>query len=88
MPSDGQTASADGNIEDGKFSAQVPPGEKTVQIFASKVVGKKKVYETPDSPTVDITQELIPDKYNLKSTLKLTVAPGAQEKPFELTSDK
>lgn len=88
VPAAGQTASADTNIEDGKFSAKVPPGDKTVQISASKVVGKKKVYETPDSPTVDIVQELIPAKYNLQSTLKFTVAPGSQEKSFELTSSK
>jgi len=88
VPADGRTASADASIEDGKYSAKVPPGEKIVQISASKVVGKKKVYETPDSPTVDVVQELIPDKYNLQSTLKFTVAPGSQEQSFQLMSNK
>src|SRR4051794_34250251 len=65
-PADGKTPTADALITDGKFSASVPPGDKKISISATKVVGTKRVYETPDSPTVDVTQELLPAKYNVK----------------------
>ena len=87
-PVDGGTASADAIITDGKFSAQVPPGEKRVSITSAKVVGKKKMYDTADSPTIDITEEMIPKKYNANSELKLTVKLGRQdsEPQFDLKS--
>jgi hypothetical protein len=86
-PIDGRTATADAMITDGKFSATVPPGEKRVSITAPKVVGKKKVYETPNSPTVDLTEEMIPRRYNAQSELKATVTLGKSELPaFELKS--
>src|SRR3954462_15185507 len=37
LPSDGQTATADTAITDGKFSATVPPGNKKVSISAPRV---------------------------------------------------
>lgn len=86
-PSDGHTATADATITDGKFSATVPPGEKRVSITAPKVVGTKKVYETPNSPTVDLTEEMLPKRYNAQSELKATIKLGSQELPaFDLKS--
>jgi hypothetical protein len=86
-PADGRTATADAMITDGKFNATVPPGEKRVSITAPKVLGKKKVYETPDSPTVDLTEEMLPKRYNAQSELKATVKLGNQELPaFDLKS--
>lgn len=86
-PADGHTATADAAITDGKFSATVPPGEKRISIRAPKVVGKKKAYETPDSPTVDLTEEMIPKRYNAQTELKTTIKPGTQEMPaFDLKS--
>jgi hypothetical protein len=88
VPADGQTATADGTITNGAFTAKVPVGEKQISISAPKVVGKRKMYETPDSPTVDVVQELLPERYNLRSELTYTVEPGEQEKDFALTSGK
>jgi hypothetical protein len=88
VPADGQTATADATIEKGAFTAKVPVGEKQITISAPKVVGKRKMYETPDSPTVDVVQELLPERYNLRSELTYTVEPGEQEKDFALTSSK
>lgn len=88
VPADGRTASADTAIENGSYSAQVPVGDKQIWISASKVVGKRKMYDTPDSPTVDVTQELLPARYNAQTTLTLKVEPGKQQKTFELTSGK
>src|SRR4051812_45665982 len=44
VPSDGQTATADSMITDGKFSASVPPGDKKISISAPKVTGKRRAY--------------------------------------------
>jgi hypothetical protein len=88
VPEDGLTPTADTTISSGKFTAKVPPGAKRVEITAPKVVGTKKLYETPDSPTVDIVEELLPAQYNVQSTLTLTVEAGEQSKDFELESAK
>jgi hypothetical protein len=88
VPADGQTATADATIESGTFTARVPVGEKRITISAPKVVGKRKMYETPDSPTVDIVQELLPERYNVRSELTYTVEAGNQEKDFALTSSQ
>ena len=68
------------------FTAQVPPGAKRVEISAPKVVRKIKMYDTPDSPVVEETAELLPARYNVRSDLTMTVQRGSQEKRFELTS--
>lgn len=88
MPIDGATATADAAISDGKFSATVPPGEKKISISAPKVTGQRRVYETPDSPTIDVVEEMIPKKYNANSELKLSVKLGRQdsEPQFDLKS--
>jgi hypothetical protein len=88
VPADGQTASADAQVEDGKFSAKVPIGAKKVSISAPKVVGKRKMYDTPDSPMVDKVEELVPAQYNSASTLTLDVKPGNQTQNYELKSSK
>jgi hypothetical protein len=78
-PADGRTSTADAIIKDGKFMAKVPPGDKRVSIMASKVVGKKKMYDTADSPVIDLTEEMLPKRYNANSELSLTVKAGKQE---------
>src|SRR5262249_19779957 len=84
VPVNGQSPTASGNIVDGRFSVTVPVGEQRVQISAPKVVGKHKVYDTPESPYVDEVAELLPACYNARSELTLTVEVGAQEKRFDL----
>ena len=44
----------------------------------------------PDSPTVEVLEEVLPHKYSdmNKSELRLTVVPGENEANFELHSDK
>lgn len=87
LPADGASATADAPITDGKFTATVPPGDKRIEITAPKVLGKKKLYDTPDSPTVDIVEELLPAHYNVASTLTMNVTAGKQSKDFALTTD-
>jgi hypothetical protein len=85
---DGRAAAADGSIVDGKFSVKVLPGDKRVSITSPKVVGKKKMYDLPDSPVYDVTEELIPKRYNANTELKLSVKAGKQdaEPSFDLKS--
>lgn len=83
---DQASPSAEGTITSGQFEALVPPGEKRVEIRAPKVTGKKKMYDTPDSPMVDTVVELLPAKYNVNSELKMTVDGTAQEQKFDLQS--
>lgn len=84
VPVDGQSQPADATITSGKFTAIVPVGDFRVEITAPKVVGQVKMYNTPDSPTVDKIEEAIPAKYNVNTELKMTVPKGKTEKNFEL----
>jgi hypothetical protein len=86
IPVDGKTPTADARIVDGKFSAKVPTGEKRIEISAPKVVGKIKMIDQPDAKEVDEVGELIPERYNVKSELTMTVGSGKQQKTFTLTT--
>jgi hypothetical protein len=87
-PVDGKTKTAGGPIKDGQYSVGVPVGLMKVSISAPKVVGKKKIYDTPDSPEMPITKEALPAHYNEKTELQFEVKPGSQTKDFPLTSKK
>jgi hypothetical protein len=86
VPADGKSQTADGTITGGKFSASVPLGDMRVEITAPRVVGKMKMYNTPDSPEVDRVEEAIPPQYNVESKLTVTVVKGEVEKKFDLKS--
>jgi hypothetical protein len=85
-PADGKGQTADAKITDGKFTLKLPVGTMKVMISAPKVVGKKKMYDTPDAPSVDEIKELLPEKYNAQSKLTVTVKAGTQDETFALTS--
>jgi hypothetical protein len=84
----GKAHAADASITDGKYSAKIEPGDKRVSITSPKVIGKRKMYDTPDSPIVDVTEELLPKRYNAQSELTLKVEAGPQSKDFALQSGK
>jgi hypothetical protein len=86
VPVDGKTQTETAPITDGKFTATVPLGEMQVEFSAPKVIRQRKVYDTPDSPLVDDVGELIPERYNVKSQLRITVKKGSQEETFPLKS--
>ena len=86
VPADGKSQTASAKIIDGKFTAQVPTGEMRIEISAAKVIGKRKMYDTPDSPVVDKVKEFLPPRYNAKSELRLTVKSGVQDETFPLQS--
>ncbi|MDY3552496.1 hypothetical protein R5W24_001579 [Gemmata sp. JC717] len=87
VPADGKGGTAGGVIKDGKYTAaRVPTGHTKVVISGSKVVGKKKVYPTPNSPEMPVTAELLPPKYSDPAKTELTheVKSGTNEKNWEL----
>jgi hypothetical protein len=86
VPLDGKTPTADTGITNGKFNATVTVGEMKVEITAPKVIGKHKMYDTPESPVVEDVVELVPSRYNVRSELQMTVKRGSQERRFELKS--
>jgi hypothetical protein len=85
-PADGQTAAVEAPIANGQFRALVPVGKMRVTVTSSKVVGKRKAYDTPDSRMVDVVEERVPARYNARSELTLDVTAGEQPHDFELKS--
>jgi hypothetical protein len=86
FPKDRKSQTTGGDIKDGAYSVQVPVGVMEVQISMPKVVGHKKLYDRPDSPSYPLTAEALPEKYNKKSVLQLDVAPGGVTKDWDLSS--
>lgn len=85
FPVDGQGPSTGGEIVAGKYESQAPIGACKVEIRVSKIVGQKKLYDTPESPVQNILEEVLPPKYNESSELRLEVQAGKNEKNWELT---
>lgn len=75
-----------GEIKGGRYEVVAPAGEFRVEITAPRVVGRRKAYDTPDSPEVDVTEEAVPERYNAKTELRLEVKPGANSRDFDLSS--
>ncbi|MCE9565430.1 MAG: hypothetical protein K8U57_25685 [Planctomycetes bacterium] len=81
-PEHGPTAGS--IITEGRYSTKVSLGPAKVMISSSKVVGEKKVYNTPDSPAMPLTAEALPAKYNTATELRQDITPGKQTKDFNL----
>lgn len=86
VPVAGQSSTAGAEIVDGKFEAAVAPGKMRVEFTAPKVAGKQKMIDAPGAREVDIVEELLPARYNVRSELTIDVQAGEQEHPFELKS--
>jgi hypothetical protein len=84
IPADGKSPTAGAEIKGGKYAARVPLGTSKVQVRVPKVAGKKKLYNTPDSPVQEVLEESLPAKYNDKSELTFDVKAGTNEKNWEL----
>lgn len=85
-PVDGSGRTAGCPIKDGKYTAQVPVGKMQVSITVPRVVGKKKLYNTPDSPEGDLYDESAPAKYNSQTELELDVTSGRNAKDWSLNA--
>jgi hypothetical protein len=89
IPADGKGSTAGGIIKDGKYDAKkVPVGAMKVSVSGSKIVGKKKIYDTPNSPEMPLTKDFIPEKYSdmEKTELRYDVQSGRNEKNWDLKS--
>ena len=85
-PSDGMSQTTGGKIVDGRYEATAAIGAAKVTIRIPKVVGKRKLYDTPDSPVQPIMEESLPQKYNDQTELVIEVRPGEMECNFDLSS--
>jgi hypothetical protein len=74
ITSDGQTSHAFTHA-DGSYRARVSPIRLTVPGNAPKLVGKRKAYDTPDSPLIDVMNESLPARYNVRAASVLFVEP-------------
>jgi hypothetical protein len=72
IPADGKGQTAGAAIENGRYTAKVPHGAMRVEVRVPKVVGKKSLYGK-DGPYGDITEDVLPAKYNDKTELTLDV---------------
>jgi hypothetical protein len=86
IPIDGKGQTAGCEIKDGKYAAKLGVGTFKVEIRVPKVVGRKKLYDTPDSPIQDLLEEVLPARYNSASELKIEVNAGKNEKDWDLKS--
>jgi len=85
-PANGKAPTAGGPIKNGRYSVRVPLGKMKVAISAPGAAGKRKVYNTPNSPEMSITEEALPPRFNDNTQLLLEVQPGTNDKDFALTS--
>ena len=85
FPADGHGTTAAAKIDDGQFSASVPPGRYKVQISGFRKTGKRHANQSdPSSPIVDILEPIVPARYNTATTLTCEVQPGQQKMDFPL----
>jgi hypothetical protein len=86
IPVDGKSQTAGGAIENGRYSFRAPVGTAKVEIRVPKEVGRKKLYNTPDSPEQPILEEVLPKKYNNETELRYDVQPGQNVKDWIITT--
>jgi hypothetical protein len=85
IPEAGNVQTTGGVIKDGKYRVRVFRGPMKVRITAPKVIGKTKLYDTPDSPERSVTAESLPAKYNEMTELRLDVQGSSMHKDWDLT---
>ena len=57
IPIDGRSTTSGGVIENGKYTVNASVAKVRVEIRVPKVVGEKKIYDTPDSPIQKLMEE-------------------------------
>ena len=84
VPSMGQGPSGGGEIKGGKYSCEGALGDCKVEIRVPKSVGKRKLYDTPDSPEQETFAEVLPPKFNEATELTVEIKKGRNEKNWDL----
>ncbi|MDR0611867.1 MAG: hypothetical protein LBG58_17300 [Planctomycetaceae bacterium] len=76
-------------IRNGNYSVSIEPGEKSVKVFAERVIGKiPRDPAQPDGETIDQTEQYVPKKFNDKSELKITVINPKEVHNFNLKTSE
>jgi hypothetical protein len=85
VPADGNGPTAAAPIVDGKYSVKILPGRKLVRIEAFKVTGTRRYSRgNPNSPMVDMQEQILPARFNTKSKLTREIAPTESVYDFAL----
>lgn len=90
LSSDGETPTSGGVITGGKYTAEVIPGEKTIMVLGTKVVGQELVLEgVKDSGTRDKLKTTTHPNYNAAhlTPLKAKIEGPMENLDFALTKD-
>jgi hypothetical protein len=76
-------------IRNGKYSVSIEPGEKSVKVFAEKIIGKiQRDPSQPNGEMIDQTEQYVPEKFNVKSELKITVVNSKEIHNFNLKTSE
>jgi hypothetical protein len=70
---------------DGKYEARVEPGPASVEVRASRIV-EGKFDESNPGEKVPVGEMYIPEKYNSRTELKVTVESDKLDENFDLVS--
>ncbi|HBJ38463.1 MAG TPA: hypothetical protein DDZ51_27660 [Planctomycetaceae bacterium] len=73
------------SIVDGKYEARVEPGPAAVEVRASRIVEGKFDESNPGEKT-PVGEMYIPEKYNSRTELKITVESDKLDENFDLVS--
>ena len=87
MPIDGKGQTAGCGIEAGKYRMQASPGTRQVLIHANRKDGTMPDPMSPGSgKMIDRYVNYVPEKYNEKTELTVTIKPGLNKHDFALES--
>ena len=89
VKSDGDVVREGAIIKDGAFQAEVPPGHYKIELNAQKVVRTRtqKGFDGKDEED-QITEELFPERYNVKTELSHDIKPGSNTVKLDPKSGK
>jgi hypothetical protein len=84
-PADGKGPLAAGVIREGRYTVEAMPGPKKVRIEGFKIIGRRQFTPgNPASPMVDITEPIVPERFNKQTTLTRDIARGTCTYDFDL----
>ena len=87
LPADAHGPTAAEKIKEGQYSVRIVPGRYKVQILGFRKVGEEHANKgDPGSPMKDILEQIVPERFNVASTLTCEIKPGKQQEDFLLDS--
>ena len=84
---DGKTPSAQTTIKNGEYRIEVAPGKKKVEIQGFRVIGQQRRNNDPTAPLEDVTEPIVPAKFNTRTELTCEVVAGNDTQDFDLKSN-